>query len=274
MNQTRKRWQNRLLAICLATSVFCFAQVLTAQEGFNQRHHGGMVPGVIGREQAALQHRLRGHFQAVELIAPQGARITFWQDGESQTSEESQLNTGMLIGEVYRFKISGIPQRQGFEIFPTVELVNRLYTPDGKESQFPIPVHFTQEDLEAALDGGFIIRVVYLEDPRNAVPLREFPGVQTVYDVSDLQDPLHEADRLGRPMAIVRLGSRVPDTVLQQGEEGFGYGSPPIRIYPEDQPKRKSDLPNSNEPIEPGPIVPDNEGAAIRQIPNSSPPTR
>ena len=274
MNQTRMRLHNTVMAVCLATSVFCFANLSAAQEGFNQRHHGGMVPGVIGREQAALQHRLRGYFQAVELIAPQGARITFWEDGESQTSEQSDLTAGMLIGAVYRFKISGIPQHQGFEVFPTVELVNRLYTPDGKESQFPIPVHFTQEDLETALDGGFITRVVYLEDPRNALPLREIPGVQTVYDVSDRQDPLHEADRLGRPMAIVRLGSRVPDIVLQQGEEGFGYGSPPIRILSDDQPEAPADLPKGKEPIEPGPLVPLNQGGAIETLPNAAPPSR
>lgn len=263
MNQTRRRLQS-LIAICLATSVFGFASVSTAQEGFNQRHNGGMVPGVIGREQALTKHRLRGHFQAVELLAPQGARITFWEDGQSQVSEKSRLTAGMLIGEVYRFKISGIPQRQGFEVFPTVEVINRLYTPDGKESQFPIPVQFTQEDLEAALDGGFIIRVVYLEDPRNAIPLREIPGEQTVYDVGQLQDPLHEADRLGRPMAIVRLGSRVPDVVLQQGEEGFGYGSPPIKIYADD-PQANRDFPDENEQIEPGLILPENKGGASRK---------
>jgi len=260
MNQTLRRLQS-LIAICVATSVFSFAAVSTAQEGFLQRHNGGMVPGVIGREQAATQQRLRGHFQAVELIAPQGARITFWEDGESQVSEKSRLKAGMLIGEVYRFKISGIPQRQGFEVFPTVEVINRLYAPDGKQSQFPIPVQFAQEDLEAALNGGFIIRVVYLEDPQNATPLREIPGEQTVYDVGQLQDPLQEADRLGRPMAIIRLGSRVPDIVLQHGEEGFGYGSPPIKIYADD-PKANQDLPNENEQIEPGPVVPEKKDGA------------
>ena len=44
--------------------------------------------------------------------------------------------------------------------------------------------------------------------------------------------------RMGRPMAILRMGSRVPENI---GSEGIpGIGSPPVEIY---------DLPEMSEPV-------------------------
>ena len=196
-----------------------------------QLHRSDAMPGVVGREMAATKPSLRGHFQSVELIGPKGSRIRIL--GENNLQPESNVKTGMLIGEVYRMKVTGIPRQEGMEVYPTVEIINRLYTPEGKESKFPIPVHLTTEDLTNALNGAFVTRVVYLEDPRNAIPLEQSKGEQTVWDVDNEQDPLHVADRMGRPMAIVRIGSRIPEDALGQAADGFNFGSPPLMEMPE-----------------------------------------
>ena len=55
-------------------------------------------------------------------------------------------------------------------MYPTIEVINRLYPPQGLENHFPVPVHFTLEELEMALSGRMVTRVIYLEDPQSACP--------------------------------------------------------------------------------------------------------
>ena len=48
----------------------------------------------------------------------------------------------------------------------------------GKEYVFPIPVQLTEVELNIALSGKLVTRVIYLENPRNALPIRETEGFQ------------------------------------------------------------------------------------------------
>ncbi len=131
----------------------------------------------------------------------------------------------MLIGAVYRLRVTNIPQREGLEVFPTIEVVDRLYPPIGAEGRFPIPIELTREEIDLALAGKFVTRVIYLEDPLNASPVAEDPQEQTYFEAAVHDNPLEVADRLGRPMAILRLGGRVPE---ENGPDAaFLYGSPP-----------------------------------------------
>jgi hypothetical protein len=47
-----------------------------------------------------------------------------------------------------------------------------------------------------------------------------------VLDVRPGQDALRTADRLGRPVAILRIGSRVPNVSEGQDWDNFLYGCP------------------------------------------------
>ena len=85
-------------------------------------------------------------------------------------------------------------------------MIDRLYPPLGQERRFPIPVDITKEELELALSGRFVTRVIYLEDPQHALPVAEQPDEQTYFQIPPGDNPLDVADRLGRPMAILRLG--------------------------------------------------------------------
>ena len=118
---------------------------------------------------------------------------------------------GLLIGAVYRLRVTHIRLAEGLEVYPTIEVVDRLYAPPGQERRFAIPVDLTDEDLRLALDGKFVTRVIYLEDPRTALPVRVPASGQNWFDIVPGQDPLAVADGLGRPVAILRLGGRVPD---------------------------------------------------------------
>jgi hypothetical protein len=208
------------------------AATLAAQQpGVHYWHHGVMPPGAIGAMQLSRGGPLPGHFQPVEIRAPQGVRISLARENSFSQPAVGSRKVGLLIGAVYRLRVTDIPLAEGREIFPTVEVVNRLYVPLGQEHRFAIPVQLTEEDLKLAIQGKFVTRVIYLEDPRKALPVREDPQSQNYFETAPGQDPLAIADSLGRPMVILRLGGRLPD--MNQGpDEAFFYGSPPFMEYP------------------------------------------
>ena len=52
--------------------------------------------------------------------------------------------------------------------------------------------------------------MIYLEQPDYAVPLQS-QGITPAVDLPEAENLLAAADHRGRPLAILRLGSRVPD---------------------------------------------------------------
>jgi len=66
--------------------------------------------------------------------------------------------------------------------------------------------------------------VIYLEDPTSAIPIDTTPQAGLTLDVPAYQDPLHVADTMGKPVAIVRIGSVSPPTHDSlMGQFFFGY---------------------------------------------------
>jgi hypothetical protein len=196
----------------------------------HQLHSTLMPPGAIAREQLVRDSSFRGYFQPVELYGPEGSSISLVMDGRFLKSQPSPVRAGMLIGKVYRFRVTGIKRNEGFEVFPTVEVINRMYPPKGQATRFPIPIELTEDDLELAITGRFVTRVIYLEDPRTALPLPQNGKQQRYYEVAPDQDPVQVADGLGRPMAILRMGSRTPSA--NEPIASFAYGSPPLLVFP------------------------------------------
>jgi hypothetical protein len=188
-------------------------------------HADAMPPGAIGQGQLLRGGPLPGYFQPVEILAPPGARVSLAEPGRFQTPAPSPLGVGMLIGAVYRLKVTNIPGHEGLEVYPSIEVIDRLYPPIGQERRFPIPIEIVQEEIELALSGRFVMRVIYLEDPKNVLPIGEKPDEQSVFQTLPGENPLTVADRLGRPMAILRLGGRLPDAAGPDAT--FLYGSPP-----------------------------------------------
>jgi hypothetical protein len=203
------------------------AAVLPAAEPpvhFN--HPDSLPPGAIGTEQLQRGGPLPGYFQPIEIRAPRGAVITTAETGSFSDPKPSPLVVGMMIGPVYRLRVTNIPNQEGLEVYPTIEVINRLYPPVGLEYKFPVPVELTQEELEMALDGRYVTRVIYLEEPTDALPVAQSPEDQSYFEAGDGDNPLDVADALGRPMAILRMGARVPDAAGPDAK--FLYGSPPI----------------------------------------------
>ncbi len=217
-----------LVTLLVSTSV------LAEDRPVHWRHAGAMPPGAIGRQRLMRGGPLSGFCQPVEIRAPSGARISPAAGSGFLKGRPERLLVGLAIGPVYRFRVTEIPGQPGLELFPTVEIVDRLHPPPGEMLRFPIPIELTREELLSAAEGRFITRVIYLEDPMLAVPLDEEDRQRWV-EARPGEDPLVVADHLGRPMAIVRLGGRVPD--VGEPAPGFLYGAPPVQVY--EQPQKR-----------------------------------
>ncbi len=206
---------------------------LSAQQPVIHYEHAGVLPpGAIGSRQLERGGPLPGYFQPVEIEAPAGASVSLAVENQFAPTTPAPVKVGMLIGSVYRLRVTGIPRHEGAEVFPTIELVNRLYPPPGQELRFPVPIELTLDDLELAMEGHFITRVIYLEDPKLALPAAADREHQNWFEVGPHDDPLAVADRLGRPMAILRIGGRVPIDPEEPGAE-FMYHSPPLLMLNE-----------------------------------------
>ncbi len=220
--------------------------MLAQQPGVHYLHQGVMPPGAIGTVQLQRGGPLPGFFQPVQIKALRGALISLAIEGDFARPQKAPLRVGMLIGRVYRLRIVGIPLAPGLEVFPTVEIIDRLYTPPSQQQRFAIPVELTLEDLRLALDGKFVTRVIYLENPRAALPVREDPQSQGWFEASPGRDPLAMADELGRPVAILRLGARLPGHGTGPDMQ-FLFGCPPLVQYP---PRSEAPPPKERPPKE------------------------
>jgi hypothetical protein len=220
---SRSRWTVLIASLALATTA-------SAQNGpWHYLNKADTPPGVIGQRQLQRGGPLGGYFQPVEVVAPAGTLISVVQDGGFTEPQPAKLLAGMLIGQVYRLKVGNIPNHEGQEVFPTIEVIDRLYPPPGQAARFPIPIELTAEELAFALDGRYVLRVIYLEDVRTALPIRQEPGTQQYFEINPHQDAMQAADRLGRPMAILRMGSRVP--LEGEDQSQFLYQQPPALFF-------------------------------------------
>ncbi|MDC0574338.1 hypothetical protein OAO39_00245 [Pirellulaceae bacterium] len=224
---------NSLLYVALICITTVSAMPTSAQEPSSLRDQhfrdsGLHPPGQIGQGMLLRGGPIPGYFQPIEVRAPQGIQIAFVANGQFGPSLLAPTKAGMLIGAVYRMKVTNIPGLEGIEVFPSIEVINRIYPPRGLEAKFAIPIEFSLREIQMATQGLYVTRVIYLEDPTNPIPVDEPIGRQRTLDIGYAEDPLHVADKLGRPVAILRIGSRSPQLNAQTGR--FMFSSPPIQI--------------------------------------------
>lgn len=169
-------------------------------------------------------------YQAVEFIGPAGSQVSFAANGAFIEPQPMPQVATLLVGPLYRIRVTGLPGEPGREVFPTIELLDRLCPPPGQELKFPVPLELNENDLRLALAGHFVTRVIYVEDPELALPALGDPEHPSWYDVGPGMDPLKEAKHLGRPIAIVRMGGRLPDDV-RGADMQFLAGCPPVIVH-------------------------------------------
>ena len=202
-----------------------------------------MPPGLVAERYRKADPDLATVIQPVRIFAPRETNVSVLSNGSVLSTIQSRTTIGLAIGPVYQLKVTGLNLHESVELYPSIELLGRLYPPAGMENRFPIEIEITRDDLLQAIDGSMVTKVIYLEHGDMVVPHRHSPDTQPTFDVSANEDPLRASKSLGRPMAILRIGSRVPlngnpaDTIQTIGPAPtllpepiqYSLGSPPNR---------------------------------------------
>jgi len=220
-----------LLATCFASS-----EVSAQSARTSQRRHQPLsqhsAPGLAARWATVVNPKAAHKPQPIRVDLPDGmGQVSFYNGGTPEELPIPEQSLAVLhVGSLYRFKISEMPEHPGVELYPTIELIDKLHPPCGRENEFPVPVAFTPEEIAEAVKGRLVTKVIYVERPDHAVPARG-NARERAYLAEPNENVLELAHRDGRPVAIVRLGGRTPD--LARPEPGF-FGDPaPIAVVPE-----------------------------------------
>ncbi len=163
-------------------------------------------PGTAGGWAVTIDRCLENAPQQVAVLLPSTGSLTFISaDGPSESAAPAQA--AMFVGHLYRIRVAGMPEFPGVELYPTIEVVDRLHPPAGLVEQYPIPIEITAEEIAAALDNQLVTKVIYLEQPDLSAPISQGATVR-VEDLHPSLNLMEAADMNGRPMAILRLGGR------------------------------------------------------------------
>jgi len=211
-------------------SLLAVATATAEEQSVHWRHAGAMPPGAIGSQRLVGVGSLSFFVQPVEVMAPSGARIAFAEGDAFGPAEPAPRLAGMQIARVYRMRVTDLRGQPGIEVFPTIEVIDRLYAPPQEALRFPIPVELTAEELRLAAEGAFVTRVIFVENPDAATPITQKDEEQSWFEARPGEDPLAVADRLGRPVAILRIGGRLPDRGIE-GDAKFFFGSPRVMLF-------------------------------------------
>ena len=245
---------DRLVTAIMIAIVLLFASNAQAQRS---RHllRGNMIPGQASQIRALGSPSKAGQNQPVKLIVPDGVELSIVSSGSFAATAQPSHTVGIQLGSLYRFRVTGVDVGTSFELYPSVELLDLLRPPAGLENDFPIPIVMTASDIREASAGRLVTKVIYLEDPEVALPRAGNKNEQPSFDVSAAEDPVRTAAGLGRPMAILRIGSRVPTSVELANSSSNAFNSATPQLATESfQPGLRIN-PKYRHPVFPNPNV-------------------
>src|SRR5690242_17499989 len=106
----------------------------------------------------------------VRFAGPVGMHVTVYQGSAPGRDFVAPVTIGLRPGYLHRVRLSGLPQRPGVALAPTLEVRGTLcVTPQLRAVDYPAPVVFTDVDIDRVLAGSFLTKVVYLEHPDYAI---------------------------------------------------------------------------------------------------------
>src|SRR5262249_7676379 len=148
---------------------------------------------------------------AAKFLVPQGTRVTAFPGTKLSKMFGAPVTLGLRPGYIYRFELTNLPYQPGKSLYPEVEVHGTLVPRPGmRYMDYPIPLVFSPSDIERAMNGTLITKVIYLEDPEKAIPAEVQPDAPVEIPENTEREALKAARENGRFMAIVRLGDRKP----------------------------------------------------------------
>lgn len=216
-----------LIAAVIVTSGVAMAQSplippQTPARYYPLRHD--MPPGTNAYWAGMIQQPQPSDFTFVRIELPSPGSVEVFASWPPQALPLPQNWCGLSVGRLYRFRLADLEDFPGVALYPTIEVVDRTHPPAGREVEFSVPVRFSIEEIEQALSGRLVTKVVYVEQPQLASPFPTEEGLVIETLAPDV-NLLKAADQRGRPLLIVRLGARTPDP-MHPDPQFFGPGGP------------------------------------------------
>jgi hypothetical protein len=164
---------------------------------------GGGMGGMVGM----------GPGPAVQVLfaKQEGMQVLYDVVGDGSFTSEPIYVPGRVEfpqGGIYRLKLTNIPNKEGVELYPTIEIANGNPRTGAYLAHSAIPIQFSANDFEQVLSGNFVTKVIYMPDPE--FQSEAIAGVEELVAnrIEAGQDPIVEADRRGSILAIVRMGNK------------------------------------------------------------------
>lgn len=177
-----------------------------------------------------------------KVMAPAGAQITWYPATPAAHLTAPGTPVGLRPGYSFRFELANIGPRKDATIYPSIEVVGTLVSRPGMSvADHPVPITFTDEDLERILEGRMLTKAYFLEDPDKAVNAPLPLGVPLDISAATEEEAIKEAKARGRLVLIVRAGERmwtkqelvqsnVPNTILLPNTKSLPTPPVPPRV--------------------------------------------
>jgi hypothetical protein len=173
--------------------------------------HHHMMPHHPMMAQVPMGPRFTTGRTQIRFVQPTGMKIA-WQpiDGKGEfTAPQLQVPAryNFQQGQIYRLKVTDLPNRPGQELYPTLEVYPGNAKVDAYLAHNAVPIEMSDEDFDHVLAGNYVTKVIYLPDAQYQE--LAIAGVETLVStrLDPGVDPVMEANRRGAILAVVRMGS-------------------------------------------------------------------
>jgi|GEM_PF-884796 uncharacterized repeat protein (TIGR01451 family) len=154
---------------------------------------------------------------AGRVLAPAGVKVTVYPGTAMAQTYATPATFGFRHGYSYRLALSQLPGRPGETIYPVLEVRGSLIPrPTTPYMAFPAPILISARDIERALNGGVVTKVIYLEDPEKATPVQTSVDAPLEFTDNTVTEAFAAANDQGRLVAVLRIGDRRPEAEVLQ----------------------------------------------------------
>ena len=193
----------------------------------------GPGPGVFAPIDVPCQDGAGLPAQLVQVLfaRPDGMQVQWDIGGAGQFDSVPLVVPGadnFQQSAIYRLKLTNIPQQEGVELYPTLEIGPPTPRTQAFLAHNAIPVQLTVEDFNQVVSGNYVTKVIYLPDSEFQQPA--VAGVDTLVStrLDPGVDPIVEADRRGAILGVLRIGNKDMEMPGVNIEESFTVPGQPM----------------------------------------------
>lgn len=215
-------------------------------------------PGVVAAVPGALMGGMPAAGTArssIRFVGQDGMKVAWFApspDGKLGFRDQlvSPGRYNFLQGGIYRLRLGGMPRRAGLNLYPTIEVMPQSPKTTTFLAHSAIPLAFTDDDIEQAIAGNLVVKVIYLPDPQYQDLAIAGPDEVVSTKLEPGIDPVQEAQRRGSVLLIVRMGN-IDLELNAENSPAMDAGNPYLRppVPPAYLNPRPIDAPKTEKPL-------------------------